>query len=338
MKYKYVFFLAFILLFSACEKIFIEPDKASHDPFVNFDYLWNEVDKKYSYFELKNIDWNDLKVSYQKKLYTSMTQEELFDVLADLLKELRDDHTNLFSSFNVSRYNLPLQKNLNFHARTLSEFYIPNAMITGPFVHDFLQNGNVGYVRYSSFMSAFSKTDLDYVLKRYENTRGLILDVRENGGGNMFYIMPLLERFVSQRTLVAYSITRNGVRHHDFSEPAPMYVNPYDGEVFLKPVIVLIDRGSYSATTFFSLCTKALPNVTLLGDTTGGGGGMPNGGQLPNGWTYRFSITQLLDVNKNAYAESGVPPEISASFDWNDLTKDELLEKAIMEINHMFGK
>lgn len=267
-----------------------------------------------------------------------MTQEELFDVLADLLKELRDDHTNLFSSFNVSRYNLPLQKNLNFHARTLSEFYIPNAMITGPFVHDFLQNGNVGYVRYSSFMSAFSKTDLDYVLKRYENTRGLILDVRENGGGNMFNIMPLLERFVSQRTLVAYSITRNGVRHHDFSEPAPMYANPYDGEVFLKPVIVLIDRGSYSATTFFSLCTKALPNVTLLGDTTGGGGGMPNGGQLPNGWTYRFSITQLLDVNKNAYAESGVPPEISASFDWNDLTKDELLEKAIMEINHMFGK
>lgn len=338
MKLRHIAFFILIFLFSSCEKVFIEPDKASHDPFVNFEYLWSEVDKKYSYFELKNIEWSDIKAKYEQKLNANMTQEELFDVLADLLKELRDDHTNLFSPFNVSRYNLPLQKEKNYHARTINEFYIPNAMITGPFVHDFLHNGNVGYIRYASFMSAFSKTDLDYVLKRYEHTRGLIFDIRENGGGNMFNIMPLLERFINQRTLVAYSITRNGANHHDFSEPAPMYANPHDGEVYLKPVVVLIDRGSYSATTFFSLCTKALPNVVLLGDTTGGGGGLPNGGQLPNGWTYRFSITQLLDISKNAYAETGVPPDISACFDWNDLTKDELLEKAIAEINHLFGK
>ncbi len=338
MKSKLLLVLAVLFIFTACEKVFIEPDKASNDPYVNFEYLWNEVDKKYSYFELKNIDWNDVQVRYKQKLYLNMTQEALFDVLAEMLKELKDDHTNLFSPFNVSRYNLPLQKEKNYHARTVSEFYIPNAMITGPFVHDFLHNGSIGYVRYSSFMSAFSKTDLDYVINRYKNTRGLILDVRENGGGNMFNIMPLLERFVDKRTLVSYSITRSGVGHQDFSDPAPMFANAHEGDVFMKPVVVLIDRGSYSATTFFSLCTKALPNVVLLGDTTGGGGGLPNGGQLPNGWTYRFSITQLLDVNKNAYAEMGVPPDITASFDWNDLTKDEIIEKAITEINHLFGK
>ena len=66
--------------------------------------------------------------------------------------------------------------------------------------------------------------------------------------------------------------------------------------------------------------------------TTGGGGGMPNGGQLPNGWTYRFSISQLLDLDGNNYAEDGVPPDILVSFDWTDLTKDEIIERAIQEI------
>lgn len=96
--------------------------------------------------------------------------------------------------------------------------------------------------------------------------------------------------------------------------------------------MVLIDRGSYSATTFFALATKAFKNIKLIGDTTGGGGGLPNGGQLPNGWTYRFSVSQLLDLNGNNYAEDGVSPDIKAAFDWNDLTKDEILERAIEEI------
>lgn len=143
----------------------------------------------------------------------------------------------------------------------------------------------------------------------------------------------LLERFIDSRTLVAYTLTRNGKGRNDFSDRATFYMNPYEGTRYTKPIMVLIDRGSYSATTFFALSTKAIPNLTLVGDTTGGGGGMPNGGQLPNGWTYRFSISQLLDLDGNTYAEDGVPPDILVSFDWTDLTKDEIIERAIQEID-----
>ncbi|HSJ67968.1 MAG TPA: hypothetical protein VK921_09850, partial [Anditalea sp.] len=64
----------------------------------------------------------------------------------------------------------------------------------------------------------------------------------------------------------------------------------------------------------------------------GGGGGLPNGGQLPNGWTYRFSVSQLLDLQGNNYSEQGVPPDIFAEFDWTDLTKDEILDRAMEEL------
>ncbi len=326
-----IVFVVFII--SACEKILFKKDLASTNPYDNFSYLWHEVDKKYSYFELKNIDWDTIKDKYEMKITSDMSEEALFKVLSEMLNELKDDHTNLVSPFNVSQYNIPLREKNNYNRRTIEEFYIPNYRITGSFIHDYIQNNEIGYIRYSSFMNTIDAASLDYVLLRYRFTKGLILDLRENGGGNIFNVPVLLERFSSQRTLAAYSVTRNGPGRNDFGKKEAFYINKHKGIIYTKPVVVLIDRGSYSATTFFALLTKVYPNITLIGDTTGGGGGLPNGGQLPNGWTYRFSVSQLLDLAGNNYAESGVPPDISATFDWTNLSKDEILEKAIEELS-----
>jgi C-terminal processing protease CtpA/Prc len=232
----------------------------------------------------------------------------------------------------VSRYNVALKGEENFRQRTIEEYYLPDAWLTGSLVNGFLRGGEVGYIRYESFLADFSDDQLDLILNRFKNTRGLILDLRANGGGSVFNIPKILGRFTDTKTLVGYSITRNGPNHNDFGNRENFYITPYKGVKYLKPIIVLIDRGSYSATTFFALAAKALPTITLMGDATGGGGGLPNGGQLPNGWVYRFSISQLLDLNGDNFAENGVPPDIKASFDWTDLTKDEILERAIDEI------
>jgi len=329
---RYLILIISILLFSSCEKALFKKDIGSIEPLENFDYLWSEVDKKYSYFELKNINWNQVRSTYRPMLSENSSEEELFNVLAAMLNELRDDHTNLITPFNVSVYNAALTGAKNFRGRTIEEFYMPNPWRTGALTHDFLSNKEVGYIRYSSFMSDFSDAQMDLVLERYKNTKGIILDLRENGGGSIFNVPKLLGRFINSKTLVGYSITRNGGEHNEFGDKEEFYITPHDGIRYTKPVIVLIDKGSYSATTFFSLATKAFLNVTLMGDATGGGGGLPNGGQLPNGWNYRFSISQLLDLNGDNYAEDGVPADINVAFDWSDLTKDEILEKAIEEI------
>lgn len=328
---KILFLFALVTLFS-CEKILFKHDIGTTDALKNFDYLWDEVDKKYSYFELKNIDWNQVRNTYRPMLNENSNEIELFTVLAAMLNKLRDDHTNLISPFNISHYNVAMTGADNYNKRTIDEFYIPNAWITGPLVHDFLSNGEVGYIRYSSFMSEFGDSQMNLVLERYKNTKGIILDLRENGGGNVFNVPKILGRFTESKTLVGYAITRNGPNHTDFSDREDFYITPSSGTKYLKPVIVLIDKGSFSATTSFAMATKAFPNITLMGDATGGGGGLPNGGQLPNGWTYRFSISQLLDLNGNNYAEDGVPADINVSFDWTDLTKDEILDKAIDKI------
>ncbi|MDD2563585.1 MAG: S41 family peptidase [Salinivirgaceae bacterium] len=328
--------LLLAMLFSSCERLLFQDDMSSIDPFENFDYLWNEVDQKYSYFELKNINWDSIRVEYFSKLYSEMPEDSLFKVLASMLVELRDDHTNLVSPFNISMYNVEFLGPQNFNFRIIKEHYLgSNIQYTGSLVHGFLHNNNIGYIRYASFTNGLSDRDLTYVLDIYKNTNGLILDLRSNGGGSIFNVPQLLARFVDSKQLVGYFRTRNGISHSDFCDKESFYVTPFSGMRYQKPVMILIDRGSYSATTFFALATKAIPNLILVGDTTGGGGGLPNGGQLPNGWTYRFSIGQLLDIHENNYAEEGVPPEIAVNFDWNNMAVDEIIERAVVEINSM---
>lgn len=321
-----------VILFSSCERVMFDEDLASSDPYVNFDYLWEQVDKKYSYFELKGIDWDSIRMAYRLQITDQMTEEQLFSVLVSMLNALRDDHSNLVSPFNISRYDLASTYPLNYHQRTIYDNYVSQIRITGGFRHEFLLNHNIAYIRYSSFANMVDNASLDHIFTRYRDTEGMILDLRENGGGSLANVPLLLERFAEQRTLGAYSITRNGPERNAFGAKEPFYINVYNGVRYLKPVAVLIDRGSYSATSFFALLTKAFPKLTLIGDTTVGGGGLPNGGQLPNGWTYRFSVSQLLDLSSNNYAEQGVAPEIIATFDWADLSKDEIIERAIEHI------
>lgn len=332
-KIKLIALIIFSISISSCEDAFFEEDIASTDPFENFEYLWKECDEKYSFFELKNIDWDAVKVKYSDKLYNGMSEDSLFNVLGSMLNELRDDHTNLISYFNISAYKGDLNAQDNFDWRIVVDNYITkNYYRTGPFNHNFLDNGKIGYIRFPEFTGTVSQKNLDFILEKYKDTQGLIFDLRENGGGDAGDIFRLLSRFVETKTLLYYSRIKAGPEHNDFSEAEPTYLEPYDGIRYKKKVIFLVDRGTYSAGSFTSLATKVLDNITLIGDTTGGGLGLPNGGQLPNGWRYRFSITQALTLDQKPDYENGVPPDIQVSFDWSNLSRDKILDRAILEL------
>ncbi len=128
-------------------------------------------------------------------------------------------------------------------------------------------------------------------------------------------------------------ICKNGPGHEDFHEAQPAYAVPTGSVQYTKKVAVLVDRGSYSATSCFSLGVKALPNTFLVGDTTGGGLGFPRGGQLPNCWLYTFSIARWLTPDGICY-ENGIPPDVYVILDNNDVDNgiDTVIERAMQEI------
>jgi hypothetical protein len=300
--------LLLLVLFIGCEEVLFEEEKADN-PVSNFDHLWEAANERYSFFELKGIDWDEYYRVNRPLINNSMSDIELFDVLAGMLNALRDGHVNLVSPFNISRLDIDFLGPDNFEWRNIKENYIgDDFLITGPFSHDFLADGEVGYIRYSSFQSLITNFDMAFVLSRYRNTKGLIIDIRENGGGSVSNIYRMLNRFQQNPVLLYTSQIKSGPEHEDFTEAAQVFTEPEE-PFYERPIVVLTDRQSYSASSLFTLGARSMPNMTVMGDTTGGGLGLPNGGQLPNGWTYRFSITRTLDPLGNNF-ENGIPPDI----------------------------
>ena len=332
MKYKYIIFLiAMVVLLSSCEKLFFEPDPSA-DPRATFQYLWDKVDQQYAYFDVKNVDWDDIYREYGPKMHAGLSDDSLFFHLGSMLNELKDGHVNLISDFNISRYDFSKLGPKNIDYRFIQENYLGlDYYITGAFRHDFIADGDIAYVRYSSFMDNFSDSTILYLFDRYKNTQGMILDMRQNGGGYNLNIFKLLSHLTISEDPLFTSCIKSGPGHDDFTISKSIYSTAYDTVLhYTKPIAVLIDRGSYSATSMFSLATLQLDNIFLVGDTTGGGLGMPNGGQLPNGWTYRFSITRTLTLDGLNY-ENGIPPDYYAVLDSADMRQgyDTVIETAL---------
>ena len=314
MKKTHILFLSLLAFcFASCERAFMESDESS-SPVNVFDYLWDKVDKQYAFFDVKGINWDSVREVYRPIVTEDMDKEDLFDVCAAMLNTLQDGHTNLISNFNVSRndsvyYRMVAHKNVDAAVVTLNYLTL-NYHSTGAFAHNTIRDGRVAYLRYSSFENGISENALKYITERYKDCDGMILDLRQNGGGSISNIPILLSIFDNHKQPLYYTQIKSGPKHDDFTELTTVYATdtciletPYT-----KPVAVLIDRGSYSATSFFAICTQGYDNIRLFGDYSGGGLGLPNGGALPNGWTYRFSITRTLAIDGNNY-ENGVPPQ-----------------------------
>lgn len=329
-----------VIFLTACEKLVFDK-KTKSDPVTSFDYLWREVNVKYAFLDYKQVNWDSIYDVYRPMISEEISQDSLFNVMGRMLNELRDGHVNLISAFNVSRYDITMLGPHNINSRLVKEKYLRNNyQSTGSFAHNFIRDGQIGYIRYSSFGdSQITDFELDYLVNKYADTKGLIIDIRQNGGGYVTNVFQLLSRFTFDDTKLYETQVKSGQTRYSFSTLEEVNISPNDKNKYQSNVAVLTDRGSYSASSFFSACTYAYENIFLVGDTTGGGLGLPNGGQLPNGWTFRFSITRTIAVDGENY-ENGVPPNYTVilSEDAAATGIDNVIEFAADKLMEVYSK
>ncbi len=310
-----------------------------NDPEGNFDALWTTIDEHYTFFAYKNIDWNAIGRQYRAKITRGISSTELYDLCGEMLKELKDGHTNLITANDVSRYWIWEKHPLNYDARIIDENYLNfNYKQTSGIKYQILSN-NFGYMYYGDFSVTIGAGNLDAVFGYLASSDGLIIDVRSNGGGFLTNVETLVSRFINQRTKVGSMSHKTGPGHNDFSQPYDYYFNPASGRVhYSKPVVVLCNRGSFSATNNFVSIMKRLNGVTIVGDTTGGGCGLPFTSDLPNGWSVRFSAAVIRDVDGNL-TEFGVAPDVEVEMTETDRLKgkDTILETAFQLLESQKG-
>lgn len=325
-------YLLLLLLFIGCEK----REEYSVSPRENFKALWKIIDEYYCFFEYKEVDWDEVYARYDKEIHDSIDQYELFDKMKNMLNELKDGHTNLISSFNVSRYWDWYEDYPPNFSKDILENYLGKAteyQVAGGIQYRRLANGEVGYMYYGSFVEGVGDANLDSVFDHFSGCKGLIIDVRSNGGGSLTNSDRIASRFVREKILVGYMQHKKGKGHDDLSDPYPIYLSPSPRKQWFAPVVVLTNRQCYSAANDFVQKMRMIPQVTIIGDRTGGGSGFPFSSELPNGWSVRFSSSPILDANME-HTEFGIDPDIFVDILTEDRKKgrDTIIEEAIRHI------
>ncbi|MCM1310811.1 MAG: S41 family peptidase [Bacteroides sp.] len=304
-----------------------------------FKALWSAVDEHYCFFAEKDVDWDEVYDKYSPLITDKISATQLFGVCSDMLAELRDGHTNLSSGFETSYYrNWWSDYPQNYDSRLIQQYYLGfEYKQLGNVTYGKLRQ-NVAYVGIPSFSSGLGNSNIDWLLYQLNTCNGLILDLRNNGGGSMDYAETWVRHFILEEQTVGYMAHKTGPDHEAFDDPYPIKFEPLtaDNYVWIKPVVLLTNRSTFSAANYVVMCMKSLPNVVHAGAATGGGSGMPLTLELPNGWSVRMSAVRIYDADMNL-TEGGIEPDEGCAIDLDPQQAlagiDTMLELAIKLIN-----
>ena len=323
--------LAITPLFAAC----ITEDVPDDTRRGNFEALWTSLDRRYCFFDYKNqeygLDWNEVYQRYAPAINEKMTDRQLFEVLAKMTYELRDGHVNLYASHDVARYGAWFDDYPANYADTLERIYLGRSeeYETASGLKYKILDDNIGYIRCATFQYGFGDGNLHEILRKLALCDGLIIDVRNNGGGMLTAAEQLASIFTNETYTAGYVSHKTGFGHHDFSQPEALRIHPFVGFRWQKPAAILTNRSTFSAANAFVMYLKGRPRITIIGDRTGGGSGMPFTTELPNGWTLRFSACPMYDARMQQ-TEMGIDPDIQVDLSPEDLHrgKDTIIETA----------
>ena len=327
---SFLHFFIFAFLLTSCQKSDFEYDST---PQGNLDALWQLIDERYCFLTYKEkelgISWAEIHAKYSSKLNPKMSRVQLFEVLCQMVSELKDGHVNISTSLDLGRnwsWKEDYPENLNTELR---QKYLGTDYHIGSGLKYTILPDNIAYVVYESFSNAIGDGNLSDMIAHLRLCNGMILDIRGNGGGEVTNAEKLSRRFTNEKVLVGYMCHKTGKGHDDFSQPRAEYIEPSQSIRWQKPVVVLVNRSCYSAANTFVRNMKEMPLVTIMGDQTGGGSGMPFSSELPIGWSVRFSASPSFDARMQQI-EFGIKPDVEASLDEALATdgKDSMIEAA----------
>ena len=322
-----------ILLLSSCNGLFMDEQK-SNTAQNNFDLLWRIFDERYCFFEEKKVDWKMMHDTYWQELVRiggdkDPFSPQLFNTMVSMLEELRDGHVSLDDGYFSRTYTgwyLPYPE--NYKGSNSPPYWDSSARFLNNETFCYAMPESIGYLRCASLSDKFNRDDLDEAMTRFEGLKGVIIDVRNNGGGLVSEAYTLASRFALEKTHVGYVRYKTGKGHNDFSDYFARYVEPEGTHPFYGKIVVLTNRRVYSAANLFVSIMKCLPQVCIIGDCTGGGGGVPISAELYNGWTVKLSTNPVFDTRKQSI-ESGIEPDISITLKSRDPGKvDDIIEAA----------
>jgi C-terminal processing protease CtpA/Prc len=155
-----------------------------------FDFLWKTFDTNYPFFVYKNIDWQGLSNEYRPMAIQATSQDQFTQVLVQMLSNLHDLHVHLIDPSGAWVQSSTETHFVNFNSGVWQQYLQAQgtniSQADASVVTGYL--GGVPYIFIQSWTPSTTTSgeaaDLDTVLGWYQNAKGIVIDVRMNGGGD----------------------------------------------------------------------------------------------------------------------------------------------------------
>ena len=300
------------------------------DPEKNFESLWKTFHKRYPFFELRNVDWQKQYDTYRPNVTSKTSDDELFDVFRRMLDPLDDGHVELkakASRDSRARF-FSAEKKPKFHreftkreikqlfkttGKTLKRHGFGKPRRTEAWMLRYCRSREFAYIRILELEGIKKRRlaeALDRIARDFETLQGIIVDIRDNPGGEDDIAIAIINRFCDRRRIAFRRKTKIGPGKNDFSPMKAWYLEPQGNARFTGPIVLLTCDSVFSGGEAFALAIRQLPHVTILGDRTNGIFSYQLEKKLPNGWEYCLSYQVYLSADMVCYEGKGVPVDI----------------------------
>ncbi len=207
-----------------------------------------------------------------------------------------------------------------------------------PLVRDSILPGGIGYLRVDDFGWDSIPHLLRAALGRLRQVRGLVVDVRWNGGGNTSYGYPVLRAIADrpfeedrQRIRLYSSYYRaSGIRPWYVDLP-PGTVSPDTAARYTGPVVLLVGPMTFSAAEDFAAAWRTIGRGPIVGEPTGGSTGQPFFFPLPGGGSARVRTKWDRMPDGTEFNAIGIVPDVRVGPTVAGIRagRDEMLEEAV---------
>lgn len=193
-----------------------------------------------------------------------------------------------------------------------------------------LQDQKIAYIRLSQFGDRTNQewlemiNDLDLRIQKGEDIRGLVLDLRNNPGGYLTDAVFISSEFLPVGTVI--------VTQEDGQKNRLEMKVERNGLLQDMPLIVLVNKGSASASEIVSGALRDHERAEIVGETSFGKGTIQTAEDLGGGAGLHVTVAKWLTPNGTWVHKEGLKPDVEVAIDSKDQSHDIQLEKAIQEL------
>ncbi|MFJ6084198.1 S41 family peptidase [Streptomyces sp. NPDC092369] len=316
------------------------------DPRAAFDVFWQSFEENYPFFAAKGINWQAVRDCYRSQVHADTTRDQMFALFSKIVEPLRDAHVVVQDGdryYGVGRPGTEIpSEELDDKVR---KFVIARDLKGASPVQEFADGlityadlpdtsrpgkgdtGTLGYLRIASFSGynphdhsyAADLTELDRALTavltpdRTRHLRGLIIDLRVNGGGADSLGIHIAER-LTDTPYVAYAkrARNDSADPTRFTRPEPIRVTPARAPRYTGPIAVLTGGSTVSAGETFTQALIDRPGRTVrIGQATQGVFSDTMARRLPNGMVAWLPNEEFLTRTGRTFDGTGIPPQLT---------------------------